>query len=104
MFFGTSPDWNEYYTAKDAEEELTGFKFTGPGWYIGEDGNAMLVVPDEPLELLKDGTWNFWAKKKWPVHQMFRFMMFDGNPCQSFNAAVNAPTREDKWTPATQKP
>ena len=41
------PDYSTLlYTSQEAEHELKGFKFQGPGWYLTETG-ATLVAPKE---------------------------------------------------------
>lgn len=82
------PDWEKVWTAKEAEKQLDGFKFQGPGWYItGED--TMLVMPVFPT--MRCG--GIWATH-WLVSQMFRFCVYNKrNPVAAFNAIVNAPVR-----------
>lgn len=44
------PDWFETYTIKEAEKELTGFKYRGPGIYM-HGADTVLVVEGENQRL-----------------------------------------------------
>jgi hypothetical protein len=85
-----TPDWTQVWTSSQAEKKnLGGFKFTGPGWYINEDGSAMLVAPVEAkvMPFVK----NFGNDIK------FRFYVYDRvNVCTIFNMIADAPVRVDK--------
>mgnify|MGYP001573820976 CR=1 FL=1 len=69
------PDWQELFLPGEAEEELTGFKFNGPGWYLTED--TILVLPIAGAE-------------------RFLFCVYTGRDAtESFNQIINAPVRLD---------
>jgi len=87
------PNWSEDWEVGEAESQLVGFKFSGPGWYINEYGNTLLVVPvsyDSNQEIIP----NPWSAV-WPASQLFRFFAYSRNPASAFNAIANAPTRKD---------
>jgi hypothetical protein len=80
------PDWVGIWSVEEAEKELTGFKFAGPGFYhVAPD--TMLVVPIErKLE-------EIWHSALRPGEK-FRFYIWNGGrPIDVFNAIVNAPRR-----------
>lgn len=86
-------DWQEIWTAHQAEHQMKGFKFEGPGWYAYSE-HVLLVIPLESNNPKReyDGLWS----KNWPISQKFRFFVYNGrNPADIFNAIVNAPTRVD---------
>lgn len=60
-------DWSTRGTAAEAEKQLKGFKFAGPGWYI-TDMDCMLVIADE-----RHPSW----KQQWPEEQIFRFYIYN---------------------------
>lgn len=73
--FQITPDWSKHWTAKEAEEQLTGFTFQGIGWY-NEGGDSMLVIESS----MKD------------EQQRYNFMVFNGNnPIRSFGYAISLP-------------
>lgn len=79
------PDSTNLWTASEAQLELTGFKFSGPGWYV-TDTETILVIPAEEVE-------NPFIQS-WPASTRFFFYFYDGrNPAHAFNSIVNAPTR-----------
>jgi hypothetical protein len=92
-----NPSWQEVWTAEEAEKELTGFKFRGPGLYfIGDD--VIIVIPKDahpsisPWETISH-PWNY---SGWPKHALFTFLVYTGyNPLQTFNLIVSAPIRQD---------
>jgi ribosomal protein L7/L12 len=84
------PDWSEVWTARNAEEQLQGFAFKGPGWYLSST-DTLLVTPCGAVE---EGStpWQW----KWPEDQLFRFNVYNHrNPADGFNQIINAPVRED---------
>lgn len=81
------PDWTRVWTATEAEEQLNGFEFTGPGWYIGKE--TILVIPVEAYVRL-----TVW-RQRWPASTKFNFYVFSGNPRDAFNAITTAPVRKD---------
>lgn len=82
------PDWDSIWTAEEAKKELTGFKFRGPGWYIG-DNSVFLVFPVGEVV-------NPWIQE-WSEDQRFYFMCYDSrNPANAFDSIVNAPVRQDE--------
>lgn len=84
------PDWSELWTAKKAEEQLEGFKFKGPGWYIRSFGTMLVVPEDRTLET----AWNMQSVN---ADERFYFHMYDGwNPGSIFGSIAHAPTREDE--------
>lgn len=83
------PDWSEIWTPKEAEYELKGFKFNGPGWYMTTT-DAMLVVPIDRKPL------GFWNKTSDPNERYeFHVWLAGANPQELFNLIAHAPTRED---------
>ena len=91
------PDWTMTRTAAKAEQELTNFKFEGPGWYFTRPG-ALLVVP-----ISGDVEWSSSApvektpwRQRWPAEAKFNFHYWSYDPSNSFNAIANAPTRRDE--------
>jgi hypothetical protein len=95
------PDWTKRWTAREAEEQLHNFKFSGPGWYLSPS-DTLLVVPDSDVEYagsykdrVEKGPW----RGKWPEDQLFWFIVYNGrDPSNSFNALANAPVRQDDRT------
>lgn len=70
------PDWRELWTPQAAEQELEGFQWRGPGWYI-TDTDSMLVIPS-------------------PLHGEYWFWVYNGrNPHEGMMQAVRSPTRWD---------
>lgn len=86
MVIELRPDWTGTGTATELEACMEGFKFKGPGWYIGKS-ETVLVVPHGPCS----GPW----KQKWPEDMSFVYHCYSQNPLDAFNAVVNAPTRAD---------
>jgi hypothetical protein len=41
-------DWKSLWSAEEAEIELTGFKFHGPGWYLEKTGSILVLPAREP--------------------------------------------------------
>lgn len=88
------PDWTQSWTAAAAEEQLRGFKFKGPGWYL-EGNDAILVVPWErpPGE--------GFTHKPEQRDEMFQFCVWNGRDKESmvkhltslFALIVHAPIR-----------
>jgi len=72
------PDWKELWEPSEAEAQLEGFKFSGPGWYLyGTD--TIFVIPSPAA-----------GKKFW-------FWVYSGrNPSDAFGQIVNAPVRVDE--------
>lgn len=84
-----TPDWSLVRTAKRAEEEFVNFKFTGPGWYVLESSQTMLVMPlGGPLS----GVWS----RRWSTDQRFVFMSYSAPPFDTFAAVSQAPIRRDE--------
>lgn len=82
-------DWRKTYTVKDAEYDLTGFEFNGPGWYF-TDTETMLVVPH-------DRSIDKWWHQRTDPNEVFTFYVWDNrSPIDAINAIVNAPTRQDE--------
>lgn len=74
---GFFPDWTLLETPENAERELPGFKFKGPGWYLTVE-QTLLIIPTH------QGNWFtfcFWTRH---------------NVGDAFGWIVNAPTRDDK--------
>ena len=93
------PDYTLLYTSHEAEHELKGFKFTGPGWYVTKT-DTLLVVPDGDVEYTGspalDTRRDPW-KNAWKPGQKFWFFVWNGrNPGGVFDAVVHAPTRVDE--------
>lgn len=90
------PDWTHVWTAEEAEEQLSGFKFSGPGWYLTKS-DSILVLPmrgGPGAELSVNNTW----RQLRPKGERFTFMVYNGyNPCAAFNAVANAPVRLDQF-------
>jgi hypothetical protein len=80
------PDWSMLGTAERFEQELIGFKFKGPGWYLSKyerDGktgiDTILVIP-----VGENGS-------------IFRACVYnERNPIESFNWVHSAPVRVDE--------
>ncbi len=87
--YGFVYDWRDFWTARRAEQELPGFKFLGPGWYVYKTG-ALLVVPHGT------GTRKTNATGEADGTPCFQFFSYSHNPAQAFNEIVNAPTRVDE--------
>jgi hypothetical protein len=80
------PDWSKVWTAKQAEDELKGFKFLGPGWYI-HAGDALLA---SPVDVEKKHLW----RDRWRKNQAFLFMVYNNrDPRQGMIMAGSAPVR-----------
>lgn len=82
--------------ASQAEADLIGFKFLGPGWYEDAHGTT-LVIPDADVKYpfgigqASKGPW----RSSWPADQVFWVCYYEGrNPFNAFNALANAPTRQ----------
>lgn len=86
------PDWSHVWRAKDAERELSGFKFEGPGWYLTKD-DVLLVIPTGA----RDNQVHHWAHAgHWDEEQLFQFYVYNGrSPIQAFNELANAPVKVD---------
>jgi hypothetical protein len=94
LFVSVTPDWEKVWTAAEAEEQLTNFRFTGPGWYSGKK-DTLLVLPADEVDT--DNHWIGVWKQRWPPKQLFRFCVYSGHdPANSFNAIANAPVRQDE--------
>ena len=76
-----APDWSLKGTAARLEDQLTGFKFKGPGFYIGQN-EWMLVVPFEGTSLT------------WDSDTLFQAYMYTGSFAESA-LAYTLPVRED---------
>ncbi len=93
------PAWTATWTAAEAEAQLKDFHFNGPGWYNDIEGQktTMLVIPASD-DVVYTGSWRDpidkspW-RQQWTKDQRFRFLVYNENPCHSFNAIANAPTR-----------
>ena len=78
-----TPDWTVSYTSEQAEDQLEGFKFKGPGWYHSK-GDSLLVLP------LGEG-----IIKGGGVGQFYCFYVFNGrDPRECFQKIGAAPTHE----------
>ena len=81
------PDWQEVWTADQANKELIDFTFNGPGWYRHR-ADTLLVIPIE-----RDS--DKWGHHSWSRQEKFLFCVYNGrSPANSFNAIINLPTRE----------
>ena len=91
------PDWSHRWNAAQAELELDGFKFQGPGIYRhGKD--VLLVVPTERDRAT---LWN----KAFKAGEVFRFLVYtDRDPCDAFHLIVNAPGRGAGFVTAAPPP
>ena len=68
-------DYSELLTPEEAEQELSGFKFEGAGWYL-TNADTLLVIPVDESHYL--------------------FCVYGNrNPNVAFNWIVNAPIRSD---------
>ncbi len=79
------PDWSNVWTAEEAEKELKGFEFKGPGWYVDPD-ESLLVVP----MVVSDHTW----RQRWPKDAKFRFCHY-GPFHETMFSATWPPSRKD---------
>ena len=97
------PDWSEIWTAKQAEKELIGFKFNGPGWYRAHNIRLPEGRPDIilviPFDRAVGNRWTmgiadtFWAQAN-GEEERFEFNVYSGShPVDMFNAIIHAPTR-----------
>jgi hypothetical protein len=106
------PDWSQVYTVAEMEEDLVGFEFKGPGWYVyfkgpgwyvynptdspisagtpGQCGDVLLVVPADDVRVPHDAVW----KQRWPSSARFTVHSYSQNPMDAFKAIANAPMRE----------
>jgi hypothetical protein len=82
-------DWTMTGIASYFEEQLVGFKWEGPGWYLGKDGETLLIIP------VGDHPDPFRYKENWDKDQQFRVMVWSENPGQAFSEIAHAPTRVD---------
>jgi len=90
------PDWQQTWTAEEAEKELEGFKFEGPGWYLNSHKETILVIPKEVVHaiLASEEIPEFPWKRHWPKDTLFVFNAYMGwSPTLGFSLVVNAPTR-----------
>lgn len=93
--FNIQPDWTQSWTMSQAEEQLDGFKFNGPGWYITKNESMLVVPKDEPIRL-EHGNFPLWHQA-WPPYTVFLFMIYSSNdPGLSIMALNRAPTRLDE--------
>ena len=54
------PDWKDFYKPEEAEEQLIGFKFLGPGWYETET-DTILVFSSIVQVGKHKGRYEFWC-------------------------------------------
>ncbi len=81
------PDWQELWTPAQAEAELRGFKFKGPGWYLSGDDTVLVIQPNAPAYL----GFGFWSSD---VGVKFWFFVYNHrNPRSAFNQICQAPVR-----------
>lgn len=86
---GIIPDWRQTWTSAQAEEQMPGFTFTGPGWYIHKE-NVVIVVPQARARR------EMWHHAKAYEDEPFEFLVYIGrNPSNIFEAIQNAPSRQD---------
>jgi hypothetical protein len=85
MIVDFRPDWTSRGTAKHIEEDLPGFKFSGPGWYfIGDD--SILIVPSAKT----DTPW----KNTWKKEAVFTYFVWNDRDAEgAFHAICLAPVR-----------
>lgn len=84
---GLVPDWNQRWTAEQAEHELADFKFNGPGLYHANDKEFMIVVAEERHI---DTAWNHTM----PSKEVFNFCVYTGDFTDSvFAVFCTIPTR-----------
>jgi hypothetical protein len=77
------PNWDQILTPEEAERELNGFEFKGPGWYY-TDTDTVLVIPMDK--------------------EYFRFCVWgDCDPTSAFRWIINAPIRLDKRSPSEEQ-
>lgn len=72
-----TPDWVAVWPPVEAEKQLEGFKWNGPGWYL-EKQDTFLVLPTNQPGIFSFHVYN------------------DRNPAKAFNQIVNAPCRSDE--------
>lgn len=84
------PDWTDIMTAREAENQLEGFKFSGPGWYTLADDTMLVIAFERPAV----EAWN--QKARLPnSKERFEFNVYNQrNPIDAFNLIINAPTRD----------
>lgn len=79
-------DWKELYTRSQVKKEM-GIDLTEPGWYIGTDGSATLILPTRRTNSSSERTRD---------NELFSVYVYDGrNPFTAFNQIINAPVRAD---------
>ncbi len=86
MILDMTPDWQETWTAAEAEEQYPKFDFTGVGWYFSDRGEAMLVS-NVPLKSE--------AIRSLSNTEYYRFQYWSRSPLESFNWVANAPVQSD---------
>lgn len=86
MDMSLTPDWTAVYSPEDAEKELVGFKWDGPGLYIqGKD--SLLVIPRA-----RDA-YNMWHYAHSSVEE-FLFCIYNGRDLREMiNVLGHAPVR-----------
>lgn len=83
------PDWTKFYTKTEAEKELPGFNFHGPGWYLHRN-DTLLVVP---VGRGQSKTWHHRSEEG----EQFAFHVYNGrNPGAAFDLIAHAPVRVDE--------
>jgi len=81
------PDWKETWTIAEAEAELSGFVFRGPGWYKSAARKAGLNI-----DYLLVTTANATARAN---QTLYRFYVYNGrNPIPTFKWVGTAPVFE----------
>lgn len=91
-----TPDWSAVWTLEEVQWELdihnssSGFKFSGPGWYLSKT-DVMLVIPYKSNNVSED-----LFKQTWPDETKFEFHFYSNrNPGHLFGLIAHAPTRQD---------
>jgi hypothetical protein len=90
----TIESWSHLWTAKQAEKQLSGFEFKGPGWYLGHE-ECMLVLPAEKASQNPNLYMYRW-KLIGPPKTVYRFIIWNGrsDTRDSFRELAQAPIRE----------
>lgn len=90
-----SPNWTKILTAKEAEREIKGFVFRGPGLYLSAESTLLVVSTAEcpPSKRLLIQSW-IW-KQSWPENTKFEFCVWNVPFRQTIlSSKVPIPTRK----------
>jgi len=96
------PAWVKVWTAAEAESDMEGFKFKGPGWYylkdktrVDEPHFSILAVPVDRGELNYKTTRTFWAPA-YTEQERFEFNVWDFDIASRMALFTSAPNKVDE--------